>query len=88
MCLCAQVPFVLGMFVLVEGLSVQGWIDSLAHALGGAASGSLGAALWLVGGVSILLSNLINNQPMTILMTEVCMNPAFTLQVRGVGIGN
>eukprot|EP00798_Chlamydomonas_sp_ICE-L_P007060 gene7060-157_t len=55
------VPFLLGMFVMVEGLQVQGWIHLLAEGLVGADGGTLGGALWLVGGASILLVNLISN---------------------------
>ena len=78
----SQVPFVLGMFVLVEGLQIQGMVDVFASSLGHATAGSLGGTLWLMGGVSILLSNLINNQPMTILLTEICMDPLYTTLVR------
>ena len=78
----SQVPFVLGMFVLVEGLQIQGRVDVFASSLGRVTAGSLGGTLWLMGGVSILLSNLINNQPMTILLTEICMDPLYTTLVR------
>lgn len=74
------VPFILGMFILVEGLNVNGWIDKLASWLGGSAT-SLPMALFVMGSVSILLSNVINNQPMTILMTRVCLNPKFVAAV-------
>lgn len=37
--LARQVPFVLGFFVLVQGLYVQGWVDKIAVGLGSAASG-------------------------------------------------
>jgi Na+/H+ antiporter NhaD/arsenite permease-like protein len=30
-----------------------------------------------VGAVAVLLANLINNQPMTILLTRACLSPAF-----------
>ncbi len=72
------VPFVIGMFALVEGLAMQGWVDALAGALGRASgAGGLGGTVWLMGVVSVLLANTINNQPMTILMTTVALNPRF-----------
>eukprot|EP00775_Hariotina_reticulata_P007983 gene7983-8181_t len=71
------VPFVLGMFVLVQGLSDNGWIDRMATWLGAGVAGSVWSALFAVGGLSLVLANIINNQPMTILMTRVCMSPAF-----------
>jgi Na+/H+ antiporter NhaD/arsenite permease-like protein len=64
------------MFVMVEGLFVTGWIDHLAVGLSKA--GSLGSAIMLMGLLSIVLANMINNQPMTILFTEVCMSPHYT----------
>jgi Na+/H+ antiporter NhaD/arsenite permease-like protein len=71
------IPFVLGMFVLVQCLSDNGWIDRMATWLGAGAAGSAWSALFAVGAVSLVLANIINNQPMTILMTRVCMSPAF-----------
>lgn len=46
-----------------------------------ATAGSLPGALLSFGIASILLSNVINNQPMTILMTRVCLAEAFTTRV-------
>jgi Na+/H+ antiporter NhaD/arsenite permease-like protein len=37
----------------------------------------LGAAVFSVGGVSLLLGNLMNNQPMTILMTRVLLSGTY-----------
>jgi hypothetical protein len=71
------VPFVLGMFVMVEGLAATGWLELAGRGLAAASRGSLGAALFSVGGVSLLLGNLMNNQPMTILMTRVLLSGAY-----------
>eukprot|EP00878_Enallax_costatus_P013275 GHUV01013878.1.p1 GENE.GHUV01013878.1~~GHUV01013878.1.p1 ORF type:complete len:209 (+),score=50.32 GHUV01013878.1:35-628(+) len=71
------VPFVLGMFVLVEGLNSTGWVDRIAMWLANGVHGSIWAALFGIGAFSVLLANLANNQPMTILMTRVTMSPAF-----------
>jgi hypothetical protein len=75
-------PFVLGMFVMVEGLAVNGWVDALAQGLAQASS-SIPATLFLFGAVSVLLANVINNQPMTILLTRVCLSPEFSSAVSG-----
>lgn len=45
-CLAPQVPFVLGFFVLVQGLYVQGWVDKIAVGLGSAASGRSCGPAW------------------------------------------
>lgn len=56
------VPFVLGMFCVVEGLNVNGWVDALAAWLARGLGGSVWGALFGVGGLSLLLANIINNQ--------------------------
>lgn len=71
------IPFVFGMFVMVESLAVNGWVDALAAALA-RASTSTPATLFLFATVSVVLANVINNQPMTILMTRVCLSSAFS----------
>ncbi|WIA38186.1 hypothetical protein OEZ86_001535 [Tetradesmus obliquus] len=81
------VPFVLGMFILVEGLNATGWVDRLAWWLGSGVRGSVWAALFAVGSFSVLLANLANNQPMTILMTRVCMSPVFAQAAAAAAAG-
>ncbi|KXZ50864.1 hypothetical protein GPECTOR_14g115 [Gonium pectorale] len=78
------VPFALGMFVLVEGLHVQGWLRVFGAGLG-RASTSLPGAVFLMGALSVGLANTINNQPMTILLTRVALDDGF---LRHVGQGN
>lgn len=56
------VPFVLGMFCVVEGLNANGWVDALAAWLARGLGGSVWGALFGVGGLSLLLANIINNQ--------------------------
>jgi len=92
------VPFVFGMFTLVEGMRKSGWIDSVAEILVSAipsasSSGSLilpiFVSCYLMTSVTILLSNLINNQPATILLTRVIISPGFMSlpeAVRSVGM--
>jgi len=88
------VPFVFGMFTLVEGMRKSGWIDIMAEQLvalippqGGALA--IFVSSYLMTSVTILLSNLINNQPATILLTRVIISPGFLAlpdAVRSVGM--
>jgi Na+/H+ antiporter NhaD/arsenite permease-like protein len=80
------VPFVLGMFILVEGLAGMGWLDLLGKSLGYVANLHLALALVVMGSVSIVLSNVMNNQPMTILMTKVMMGKGFLQAVASVKV--
>ena len=70
------VPFVLGLFIMVESLSVYNWTGMMASAIS-AASASVPAAVFIMGPLSSLASNLMNNQPMTILFTKVLQNSSF-----------
>jgi len=87
-------PFVFGMFTLVEGMRKSGWIDSMAESLVAcipADGGPLAifVSSYLMTTVTILLSNLINNQPATILLTRVIISPGFLAlpeAVRSVGM--
>lgn len=56
------VPFVLGMFCVVEGLNANGWVELLAAWLAGGLGGSVWGALFAIGGLSLVLANIINNQ--------------------------
>ena len=78
------VPFVLGMFILVEGLAQMGWLDLLGKGLGYLVNLHLALALAVMGTVSIVLANIMNNQPMTILMTRVMMSQGFLEAVASV----
>lgn len=69
-------PFVLGMFILVEGLVYAGWVDVMARGMS-QASQTVPSALFLFMGMSVLFSNLMNNQPMTILFTQILASPSF-----------
>jgi len=88
------VPFVFGMFTLVEGMRKSGWIDVMADSLVACVppEGGVWAVFvssYLMTSVTILLSNLINNQPATILLTRVIISPGFLAlpeAVRSVGM--
>jgi len=76
------VPFVFGMFVLVQGMNKSGWIDLCADWLTDAIPSGAGAwpifvSSFLLTTVTIVLCNLINNQPATILLTRVIISEKF-----------
>ena len=82
------VPFVFGMFVMVELLDSYGFVTLIASFLtdtinflssttSGTSFTSILAACFVISILSTLTSNVLNNQPMTILFTKILLNPAF-----------
>jgi MFS family permease len=77
------VPFVIGVFIIVQALSVVGFTELLADLLGHRmigptnSSSSIMTASVVLTLVTSLVCNLLNNQPMTILFTKVLDEPAF-----------
>lgn len=70
-------PFVLGMFVLVELLDRAGWVAVLGSGLGTVqASLGVAGATFFTCIVSALACNVMNNQPMTILFTKMLQGAA------------
>ncbi|KAJ1903853.1 hypothetical protein LPJ81_002839 [Coemansia sp. IMI 209127] len=63
------VPFSIGMFILVESLSEQGWTPRLSWLLKHMCP-SVAPAVFIVGVVSALACNIMNNLPMTIIFTR------------------
>ncbi|KAG9285195.1 hypothetical protein G9A89_004410 [Geosiphon pyriformis] len=72
----ALLPFSLGMFVLVEALSSLGWIALFAKALSKITPSYI-PAIFSMALISIILCNLLNNLPMTVLMTRVLQHSNF-----------
>ena len=72
------ISFVLGMFILVEALAQSGWVDLLAS-LFASFSNNLIISILFMGLISTLACNLMNNQPMTILFTQILLNGAFVV---------
>ncbi len=70
------VPFVVGMFTLVEALSQCGWISKFAMFIS-MCSTNIFTSVFFMGFLSSLVADLINNQPMTILFTQITQNNAF-----------
>jgi Na+/H+ antiporter NhaD/arsenite permease-like protein len=81
------IPFVLGMFCMVEGLSEVGATDALGRALGRAtAGGNPYLSALVVGLAATVACNAINNQPMTVLFTRALLSPGGGGFVAGVGV--
>ena len=71
-------PFVFGMFIMVEILGNTGWISLLASGFASLES-SIGpvGSIFFMNFISSLTCNVMNNQPMTILFTRMLQDPAF-----------
>lgn len=70
-------PFVLCMFIIVEGFEETGWNDIFARALVKLFINPT-AAIFSIGVLSSLVCNVLNNQPMTILFTRILQNKQFS----------
>ncbi|KAJ2308052.1 hypothetical protein IWW55_000657 [Coemansia sp. RSA 2706] len=70
------IPFSLGMFIIVESLSEQGWTPRLAWLLKHMCP-STAAAVFIVGAVTSLACNVLNNLPMAILFSRALQHPIF-----------
>ncbi len=71
-------PFILAFFILVQRLSEMGFVDSAARSLSHAST-TIGAGGALIGLLGLVLANIINNQPMTILLTSIIINNSFAV---------
>lgn len=71
-------PFIIGMFILIESLVDAGWVDLIAREI---AAGSIDpfSTVFLMTYLAALVCNIMNNQPMTILFTQVLFSPSFTI---------
>ena len=72
------VPFLLCSFIMVEGLVVTGATDAAASFMS-AVSFNVFAAVLSMGFISSFAANLVNNQPMTVLFTQITESPQFAL---------
>eukprot|EP01116_Phalansterium_solitarium_P012328 TRINITY_DN2851_c0_g1_i2.p1 TRINITY_DN2851_c0_g1~~TRINITY_DN2851_c0_g1_i2.p1 ORF type:complete len:318 (-),score=110.28 TRINITY_DN2851_c0_g1_i2:135-1088(-) len=70
------VPFVVGMFVMVQALVSSGWIAMFAQALASVVGVPV-VAVFVMCFLSALVCNLVNNQPMTILFTQILLHRNF-----------
>ncbi len=72
------IPFIIGMFILVEALVSTGWIDIFASSMS-LFSISLIPLVLIMGFLSSLSCNILNNQPMTILFTQILLSDSFNV---------
>ncbi|KAF9572578.1 hypothetical protein EC968_009649 [Mortierella alpina] len=72
----AILPFTFSMFILVEGLSASGWIAVFATWATKVVPNYI-AATYAIGFISVLLCNIFNNVPMTILVARILQHPNF-----------
>ena len=72
----AILPFTFSMFIMVEGLSDSGWIAIFANRATRLVPNYI-AATYAIGFVSVLLCNIFNNVPMTILVVRILQHPNF-----------
>ncbi|KAF9322210.1 hypothetical protein BG003_005373 [Podila horticola] len=73
----AILPFTFSMFIMVEGLSESGWISIFAKWFTHLVPNYV-AAVYAIGFVSVLLCNIFNNVPMTILVARILQHPNFS----------
>lgn len=80
----AVIPFLFGMFTLVEALNKAGWIDEFARGCvsaipkdEGNSPRAIAIAAFFMTTVSFVLCNLVNNQPASILLTHVVISDLF-----------
>ncbi|KAG9072815.1 hypothetical protein KI688_000593 [Linnemannia hyalina] len=72
----AILPFTFSMFIMVEGLSHSGWIAIFAKWATKLVPNYV-AATYAIGFLSVLLCNIFNNVPMTILVARILQHPNF-----------
>ncbi|TFK31451.1 hypothetical protein BDQ12DRAFT_660477 [Crucibulum laeve] len=66
------IPFAFSQFILIEGLSHQGWIDVFAHWLVRATGRQMFPTIWVIGVLGVILCNIAGtNIGATILLTKV-----------------
>jgi len=71
-------PFMISMFILVEGLNTVGWVGIIATGLAKLIAGNgIFASVFTIGFLSAFGCVVFNNQPMTILFTKLLQHPNF-----------
>jgi Na+/H+ antiporter NhaD/arsenite permease-like protein len=70
-------PFLLCMFVLVEVLGYHGWLGHFAEGLRSSAKDSIPIMTFLIIVLTLVLSNVLTNQPATILLASVFLDATF-----------
>lgn len=71
-------PFIITFFIAIEALGVFGVVDEIAYFISKYSTGLI-SSISLTGGISFILANIINNQPMTMFFTHIFINEGFLL---------
>jgi Na+/H+ antiporter NhaD/arsenite permease-like protein len=74
----ALLPFIFSMFILVEALSYHGWTDVFAYGIAQPITGATSASFF-VGVLAVVGSNIVNNQPLAILLSRVMTSSQFVV---------
>jgi Na+/H+ antiporter NhaD/arsenite permease-like protein len=72
--------FLLGVFVMVGGLSHSGWLDRLSSAIYAAAGNSLPLAFAVIVGLAVVVSGVVDNVPFLLAMIPVVQKVADRMQ--------
>lgn len=79
------VPFLIGLFIIAEGLASNGWTDLFATLLS-KISGNLAGSTFGIGFFSSIAAGVMNNHPMTIFFVKTFQSPHFSgLQATRLG---
>jgi len=81
------VPFLIGLFIIVESLAVTGWTDLLASQLA-KISGSTIVVVLGVCFLSSLMAGCMNNHPMSIFFVRALQGPAFATASQTAKLGS
>jgi len=80
----AVLPFLFGMFTLVNALTIYGWVDALSTQIlsvipqdEGNSKRAIAIATFLMATISFFFCMIMNNQPASILLAQVLIAPAF-----------
>jgi len=69
-------PFLIGMFIIIEGMAQNGFTTALAHAIAPRHGGAM-RSIWTGFTIASLGANFITNQPMGILLSKAIEDPVF-----------
>eukprot|EP00898_Chlorokybus_atmophyticus_P005997 jgi/Chlat1/6399/Chrsp45S05912 len=75
-------PFVVGMFMMVQALQEAGWISWAARRCTDVVAGNLAATVFFFGFLSTAACQVLNNQPMTILFARIISSSEFVVSTQ------
>jgi Na+/H+ antiporter NhaD/arsenite permease-like protein len=78
--------FLIGVFILVGGLSESGWLERLADVIAGRMGGNLVATFVLIIALSVLISGFVDNVPFLLAMIPVVQSVAAKIGAQAGGM--